>query len=162
MLVDPPMAMSTRMALRKESLDTMSLGLTFFLTIFTMRFPVSLAICSFLLSSASAVAHPVRLRPMVSVRHAMVLAVKSPEQLPLPGHAVHSTVWSSFSSIVPALYAPTASNTDWRSMLPFLPTPGSMAPPVTIRPGTFILPMAISIPGVTLSQLETPTHPSSA
>ena len=37
-----------------------------------------------------------------------------------------------------------------------------MAPPVTIIPGTFILPMAISIPGVTLSQLLTPTHPSRA
>ena len=47
-------------------------------------------------------------------------------------------------------------------MFPSLPTPGSMAPPVTIRAGTFMRPAAISIPGVTLSQLETPTHPSSA
>ncbi len=37
-----------------------------------------------------------------------------------------------------------------------------MAPPVTIRAGTFILPAAISMPGVTLSQLETPTQPSRA
>ena len=47
-------------------------------------------------------------------------------------------------------------------MLPSLPAPGSIAPPVTIRAGTFMRPAAISMPGVTLSQLETPTHPSRA
>ena len=102
-LVEPPMAMSTRMALRKESLVTMSLGLMSFLTSSTILLPVSLAICSFLLSSARDVPQPVRLMPMVSVRQAMVLAVKSPEQLPLPGQAVHSTVRSSSSPMVPAL-----------------------------------------------------------
>ena len=102
-LVEPPMAMSTRMALRNESLETMSLGLMSFLTSSTILLPVSLAICSFLLSSARDVPHPVRLIPMVSVRHAMVFAVNRPEQLPLPGHAVHSTMRSSSSPMVPAL-----------------------------------------------------------
>ena len=76
----------------EEALKCARLAFLPSLTSWTILLPDSLAISSFFSSTASDVAHPVRLRPSVSVRQAIVLAVKSPEQLPCPGHAAHSMV----------------------------------------------------------------------
>ena len=140
----------------------MSRGLIPFFTSSTILFPDSLAIASFFSSTAKDVPQPVRDIPRVSVRHAIVLAVKSPEQLPAPGQAAHSTVFKKLSSAEPTCTCPIASKTDWKSISSPLSLPASMAPPVTISAGMFILPAAMSIPGVTLSQLDTPTQPSMA
>ena len=53
--------------------------------------------------TARAVPQRGRLMPMVSVRIAMVLAVKRPWQDPMPGQALSSQTWSSFSLMTPAL-----------------------------------------------------------
>ncbi len=61
---------------------------------------------------------------------------------------------------MPALYAPTASNTLLRSSwTPFLFS-DSIGPPLTTTEGTFILAAAISMPGTILSQLGMNTMPS--
>ncbi len=70
---------------------TMSRGLMPLRTSSTIFLPDSFAILSFFSSTAREVPQPVRDIPRVSVRQAMVLAVKRPEQLPGPGQAAHST-----------------------------------------------------------------------
>jgi hypothetical protein len=49
--------------------------------------------------------------PIASLTDAIVLAVNIPAHEPSVGHARRSISPSSFSVIVPAAYAPTASNT---------------------------------------------------
>ncbi len=154
------MAMSTVMALMKDPLVTIDRGVMPSFTSSTMRRPVALAISSLRSLVASEVAQPVRLIPIASVRQAMVFAVNNPEQEPSPGHAAHSTARTSSSVALPALCAPSASNTLWRSFFSPSRLPASIGPPVSMMAGMFILPAAISIPGVTLSQFVTPTHPS--
>ncbi|KAF5060074.1 hypothetical protein DSECCO2_329350 [anaerobic digester metagenome] len=103
---------------------------------------------------------PVRLSPRASVKQAMVLAVNSPEQAPCPGQAHLSISSTSASLIFPALLAPSASKTLCRSS-PFSSLrPGSIGPPVSMMVGRSRRPAAISMPGVILSQLVTPTQPS--
>ena len=73
---------------------------------------------------------------------------------------IHDHRWSFSSLILPALYAPTASNMEER--LVFLPStrPASMGPPLTNTVGIFTLAAAMSKPGTFLSQLGTITSPS--
>ena len=54
--------------------------------------------------------------PMASATDAMVLAVNMPAQLPSLGQAPRSISTSSASSMVPAAWAPTASNTETMSV----------------------------------------------
>ena len=49
--------------------------------------------------------------PIISITVAMVLAVNWPPQAPAPGQAVFSIASNSSSVILPAAFAPTASNT---------------------------------------------------
>ena len=49
--------------------------------------------------------------PIISITVAMVLAVYWPPQAPAPGHARFSMARKSSSDILPAAFAPTASNT---------------------------------------------------
>src|SRR5450756_463511 len=92
--------------------------------------------------------------PNASVTHAMVFAVNMPLQEPQPGQATFSSAADSFSVILPAKTLPTASKT---LLTPtFCPSrmPEAIGPPVTEIAGTSILAAAMSMPGVTLSQLE--------
>ena len=100
--------------------------------------------------------------PNVSVMHAIVLAVKSPEQLPAPGQAHLSSSMTSSSVIIPAEYAPTASNTVIRSAGLPLYWPDCIGPPVTTIDGTSTRAAPMIIPGTTLSQLGIKTSPSNA
>jgi len=134
----------------------------FFSTNSTIFFPDSYAWTCFSGDSASVVAHPGRLSPRVSVTQAMEFAVNRPAQLPAPGQQAFSRIcracWDIF---FPEVTRPTASNaltTSTRSA-PILPA--FMGPPVKITAGMGILPVAMSMPGVILSQLQMPTHPSS-
>ena len=114
-LVEPPMAMSTRIAFLNESSVAMERGVLFCRASSTILRPDSRAISLFFLLSAIAVPHPTRDRPSASVRQAMVLAVNSPAQLPAPGQAQPSMCSTCSLSVLPALYSPSASNTLCRS-----------------------------------------------
>ena len=92
----------------------------------------------------------------------MEFAVNMPEQLPQPGQAADSTALSCASSILPALYAPTASNTEFKSMSPLPPgmRPGIIGPPEMTMAGRLRRRAAISMPGTILSQFGMNTMPS--
>ena len=98
--------------------------------------------------------------PSTSVRQFIEFAVYIPEQEPQVGQVLSSQTVSCFSSILPALYEPTASNILDR--LVFLPStlPASIGPPLTNTVGMFTLAAAISSPGTFLSQFGTMTSPS--
>ena len=67
--------------------------------------------------------------PSASATDAMVLAVNMPAQLPSDGHARRSISPSSFSVMVPAAQAPTASNTLTMSSALPCHSPGRIVPP---------------------------------
>ena len=67
--------------------------------------------------------------PRASMVAAMVLAVNRPAQEPSPGHATHSSSYSSSSVILPAWKAPTASKTSWMVTSRPWKRPGMMVPP---------------------------------
>jgi hypothetical protein len=98
--------------------------------------------------------------PSASVMHAIVLAVNMPLQEPQPGQAAFSSCVDSVWVILPAKTLPTASKTLLTPIfLPFK-LPEAMAPPVTAMVGTFSRAVAMSMPGVILSQLLMSTMPS--
>ena len=103
---------------------------------------------------------PERPIPRASVRQFMEFAVYIPEQEPQVGQAFCSKYASSSSSILPAAFAPTASNMLESEV--FLPCtwPASMGPPDTKTVGTLTLAAAIKSPGTFLSQLGTITSAS--
>ena len=140
----------------------MSDGLMSSSTSLMICFPDSNAIWLFSSVLAWVVAQVGRDNPNVSVMHAMVFAVNSPEQLPAPGHAHLSSSITSSSVIFPAEYAPTASKTVIRSAGFPLYSPDCIGPPVTTIEGTLTLAAPIIIPGTTLSQLGIRTRPSNA
>ena len=102
---------------------------------------------------------PGRAIPSASERQFMLLAVKSPEQQPAPGHA-HLSIAASSSSLTWSEAA--ASITLMRSTFVSWWLPASMGPPETIAAGMPMRATAISMPGTTLSQLGMMTTPSSA
>ena len=100
--------------------------------------------------------------PSASVRQLRLFAVNMPEQEPQVGQAVHSYSCSSFSSILPALYAPTASNIEERERRCPCIFPASIGPPETKAAGRFKRTAAMSMPGMILSQFPTKTSPEKA
>ena len=105
-------------------------------------------------SVARMVPFPGKAIPRTSQIEFILFAVKRPEQEPHPGQAYRSNVYSSSSSMSPALYAPTPSNTVMRSATrPSGRRPAAIGPPETKMVGMFSRMAAISIPGVILSQL---------
>lgn len=86
----------------------------------------------------------------------MELAVNIPEQEPQPGQELPSISASSPSPMRPAFLAPTASNTEFKSLCPM----ESMGPPDTKIQGRFRRRAAMSIPGTILSQLGMNTRAS--
>ena len=117
--------------------------------------PESLARRIFRASTAWAVAHPGRERPMASVRQAMVLAVNRPAQEPAPGHAISSRA----SRVSPPFCH--SSKTSIRSSSLSQAKPGIIGPPVTTMVGRSSLPAAMICPGTILSQVGIITRPSS-
>ena len=100
--------------------------------------------------------------PSASKRQFIEFAVNMPEHDPHEGQAAHSKRSSSASSILPEVYAPTASNMEEReSFLPSL-CPASMGPPEQNAAGTLARTAPISMPGMILSQLPTKTQASKA
>ena len=89
--------------------------------------------------------------PIASQSEFIELAVNIPEQLPHPGQALLSSSFISSSVIegsAPLIIAVTKSAFSPRHL------PASMGPPEQKTVGIFNLMAAISMPGVTLSQLE--------
>ncbi len=161
-LVEQPSAISRHSALRNAFSVMILSGVRPSSTICTMRMPVFLARRIRALSTAAMVPFPGSAIPMTSVMQFMELAVNMPEQEPQPGQALDSTSLSPWSSILPALYAPTASKTEFRSRSPLPPgiRPGIMGPPETTMAGRFRRRAAINMPGTILSQLGIKTMPS--
>ncbi len=111
-------------------------------------------------STAGMSFRPIGARPRKVVARAMVLAVNWPPQAPAPGQADCSIAASSASSIRPAAWAPTASNTSWMVMSPPRWQPGRMLPPYSISPGRSSRARAIAAAGMVLSQPHNTTRPS--
>ena len=89
-------------------------------------------------------------RPIASVRQFIEFAVNMPEQQPQPGQALASIRATSSS--------PRVASADWtiasiRSSRRSPITPASIGPPDTKTAGMFSRIAAMSMPGVTLSQL---------
>ncbi len=97
---------------------------------------------------------------MASDTQAMVFAVNWPPQDPAERQATHSRACKSSSLMVPALWAPTASNTSWTVTSRFLKRPGTIEPPYKKTEGTLSRTIAIIIPGSALSQPARPTSAS--
>src|SRR5699024_11314294 len=91
--------------------------------------------------------------PMASHRQFMLLAVYIPEQEPQPGQQLQVQSSSCASSIMPALYAPTASNILERLTSSPSYRPASIGPPEQTTAGMSSRTAAISMPGTTLSPL---------
>ena len=122
--------------------------------------PVCLASLTLSAYTAGIVPFPGRAIPRISVRQFIELAVKSPAQLPHPGHEYSSMSLPYFSSFLPTSIAPGASNASVRATAFPFTFPGSMGPPLQKIAGTLSLNAAISIPGTILSQLGINTIPS--
>ena len=90
-------------------------------------------------------------RPMASVSEFMELAVNMPEQLPQPGQAQRSS--SFMSSSLTSGSAPLTIAVI-RSAFSPRQRPASIGPPEQNTAGMFSRIAAISMPGVTLSQLD--------
>ena len=159
-MVEQPRAISMVRAFMNASLVMMSLGRMSCLYISITCIPACFA--SLMRSEYTAGMVPLPLSPMpsTSVRQFMLLAVYMPEQEPQVGHALFSNSLTSSSDILPAAYAPTASNMLERLVLWPLTWPASMGPPLTNTVGTLILAAAIRRPGTFLSQLGTMTRAS--
>ena len=90
----------------------------------------------------------------------MELAVYMPEQEPQVGQVLHSYSWSFASSMVPALYWPTASDKVEKLVRWPSTWPASIGPPLTNTVGRSSRAAAIKRPGTFLSQLGTITSAS--
>src|SRR5690554_2465725 len=96
---------------------------------------------------------------MASVRQFMELAVNMPEQEPQVGHALRSYS-STISSVAVGSAAITTASTRSSLFSENLVLPASMGPPETKIVGMFRRRAAISMAGVSLSQLEIHTGAS--
>ena len=90
-------------------------------------------------------------RPIASVSEFMELAVNMPEHEPQPGQA-HCSIWRISSSLTVGSAPFTMAV--MRSAFSPRHRPASMGPPDTNTAGMFRRMAAMSMPGVTLSQLE--------
>ena len=116
-LVEPPMAMSTLMALTNEPLVTILRGVRPSLHQLHDAASGRPSHLLLLVGGQRWMPQPTRLRPIASVRQAMVLAVNRPEHAPCSGAgAPFDSPAPPPSLILPALFAPRASNTLCRSM----------------------------------------------
>ena len=98
--------------------------------------------------------------PSASAAAAIVFAVYIPPHAPAPGQAWATTASCRASSISPAMSAPYDSNAETMSSRSPSSMPGAIVPPYTITPGRSSRAIAISEPGMFLSQPGTVTTPS--
>ena len=110
-LVEPPSAITTEIAFSNAFLVMIWLGRMSLAMRFITARPLSNAKSSLRESTAAGEALPGRDIPIASPTDAIVLAVNIPAQDPSLGQARRSISPSSFSVIVPAAHAPTASKT---------------------------------------------------
>ena len=159
-MVEHPRAISTVRAFKTASFVIMSRGQIFWRYISITAMPACFA--SLILSEYTAGTVPFPLSPMprASVKQFMELAVYIPEQEPQVGQVFSSNSLTSSSVIVPAAWAPTASNMEDRLLFCPFTCPASIGPPDTKTVGTLILAAAIRSPGTFLSQLGTITRAS--
>ena len=163
-LVEPPMAISSDMALKKAARLAMERGNTRASPfsyqawhISTMRSAAASNRSSLAAWVATTVPLPGRARPRASLRQFMELAVNMPEQEPQVGQALRSTsarstslTWSSAAMTMASIKSSERPKA----------RPASMGPPDTNIAGIFKRMAAMSIPGVILSQLEIHTMAS--
>ena len=99
-------------------------------------------------------------RPSASIATAIVLAVYMPPHAPAPGHAWRTISMRCSSVMTPAMYSPY----DWKAemMSRGLPSacPARIVPPYTISDGRFSRAIAMTDPGMFLSQPGTVTSAS--
>ena len=110
--VEPPVAATAAIAFSIAALVTMCEGRTSWRTRVIASSPACRAAASLAGSSAGMPLRPAGDSPRNSITIDMVFAVYWPPHAPAPGHAALSIAYSSSSPILPARYAPTASNTD--------------------------------------------------
>ncbi len=115
-LVEPPKAMSTVIALAKASAVMIAEGLMPFSTSSMTCIPASFASRIRSAQTAGTVPFPGRPIPRTSVRQFIELAVNIPAQEPTPGQAQPSASRSSSIVISPTLALPTYSKTVMRSI----------------------------------------------
>ena len=171
MLVDPPMAMSTRIAFSKAARLAMESGSTERSSSSYQRRqssttsrPASRKRPLRAAEVASVVPLPGSARPMTSSRQFMEFAVNMPAQEPHVGHAERS-IAVNVASLTPGSTAAVMASMRSRPAVatPFSSTtarPASIAPPLTNTVGMFRRRVASSIPGVILSQLLMHTRAS--
>mmetsp|Transcript_11041 Transcript_11041/g.20034 ORF Transcript_11041/g.20034 Transcript_11041/m.20034 type:complete len:390 (+) Transcript_11041:309-1478(+) len=152
-LVDPPKAFTMTIAFSKDFLVKMSSG-------FKSRSNRALIAAAVVLHSSRFSGDKAGLEdvygkasPNASTAVAIVLAVYMPPQAPAPGQACRTTSRRSSSSMVPAMYLPYASNVETMSSVsPCLDRPEAMVPPYIINEGLLTRIMAMTHPGMFLSQ----------
>ena len=110
-LVDPPVAETTAMAFSIERFVRMSRGRISLAASATAIPPMRCATAAFAGSVAGTLPLPRGEIPSASHTIAIVFAVNWPPHAPAPGQATSSSVRKSWSVILPAAWAPTASNT---------------------------------------------------
>ena len=88
-----------------------------------------MATCALRGSVAGTIEKPAGEMPSTSNAIAIVFAVNCPPQAPAPGDAASSISVSSASVILPAAWAPTASNTSWIVTCSPCRWPGMIEPP---------------------------------
>ena len=155
--VEPPNAMTTVIAFSNASRVRISRGLISFsikfMTASPARWQSSILFCD----TASCAELFARLSPNASIADAIVFAVYIPPHAPGPGMAVCSTSSKVASSIAPLDKAPTASNTE---MMSRRFAPGLIVPPYTNTDGLFSRAIAMTQPGMFLSQPPIEIRPS--
>ena len=155
-LVEPPSAITTRIAFRNASRVMMSRGLRPRRRQAITACPAAIRSCSLRGSTAGIEELPGSAMPSASTAEDMVLAVYMPPHAPWQGMAARSMPARSASSIRPALKAPTASNAEIISTSRPRCTPGRMLPPYTNTLGMFSRAIGITVPGMVLSQPPMP------
>ncbi len=128
-MVEPPEAQAQAIAFSSESLVITALGRRSWASTRITSSPTCSATVFFSESSAGTMAAPPGEIPSASNAQAIVLAVNWPPHAPAPGEATSSSERRSSSDMLPALWAPIASNTSTIvTSLPFH-LPGAIEPP---------------------------------
>ena len=110
-LVEPPVVATPAIAFSNAACVKMSLGRIPFFRRFITTSPQRNATSSLRGSIAGTPLNPIGDSPISSITVLIVFAVYWPPHAPAPGHATFSSASRSASLILPAAFAPTASNT---------------------------------------------------
>ena len=114
-LVDPPIIVTKRIAFSNDLRVTISKGLISFSKRTLIALPAAIDPAFFASPSAGFEELYGKAIPKASIAEAIVFAVYIPPHAPAPGQAFSITSWYSFSSILPATFAPHASKAETTS-----------------------------------------------